>query len=62
MKLGELELHNLSDGTHKEDGGGMFEYFPKDIWSNYKVDDKTPYTTDGHNNILQACNGLFKQK
>ncbi len=59
MKLGELELYILSDGTHKEDGGGMFEYFPKDIWSNYKVDAKTPYKTDEHNNILQACNCLL---
>lgn len=25
MKFGELELYILSDGTHTEDGGGMFE-------------------------------------
>lgn len=38
MKFGELELYILSDGTHTEDGGGMFEYFPKDIWANYILD------------------------
>ncbi len=59
LKFGELELQVLSDGTHTEDGGGMFEYFPKDIWSNYKVDGSTPYRTDEHNNILQAANCLL---
>ncbi|SNQ61507.1 MBL fold metallo-hydrolase [Candidatus Methanoperedens nitratireducens] len=50
---------NLSDGTHTEDGGGMFEYFPKDIWSNYKVDGRNPYRTDEHNNVLQVANCLL---
>lgn len=59
MKFGDLELYILSDGTHTEDGGGMFEYFPKDIWSNYKVDGKTPYRTDEHNNVLQVANCLL---
>jgi len=59
MKFGNIELYSLSDGTHTEDGGGMFEYFPKDIWSNYKVEDKTPYKTDEYNNILQATNCLL---
>ncbi len=59
MKFGDMELHVLSDGTHTEDGGGIFEYFPKDIWSNYKVGNRTPYKTDEHNNILQAANCLL---
>ena len=59
MKFGDLELYTLSDGTHTEDGGGMFEYFPKDIWANYKVDGRNPYRTDEHNNVLQAANCLL---
>ncbi len=59
MKSGDMELHVLSDGTHTEDGGGIFEYFPKDIWSNYKVGNRTPYKPDEHNNILQAANCLL---
>ncbi len=59
MKFGDMELHVLSDGTHTEDGGGIFEYFPKDIWSYYKVGNRTPYKTDEHNNILQAANCLL---
>jgi glyoxylase-like metal-dependent hydrolase (beta-lactamase superfamily II) len=59
MKFGELELYILSDGTHTEDGGGMFEYFPKDIWANYIVEGKTPYNPDEHNNISMAANCLF---
>ncbi len=59
MKFGDLELQILSDGTHTEDGGGMFEYFPKDIWSNYKVDGRNPYRTDEHNNVLQVANCLL---
>jgi len=51
MKFGEFELYILSDGTHTEDGGGMFGYFPKEIWSNYQVEGKTPYKPDEHNNI-----------
>jgi glyoxylase-like metal-dependent hydrolase (beta-lactamase superfamily II) len=59
MRFGDLELQILSDGTHTEDGGGMFEYFPKDIWSNYKVDGRNPYRTDEHNNVLQVANCLL---
>ncbi len=33
--------------------------FPKEIWTNYKIDGKTPYKTDEHNNILQAANCLL---
>ncbi len=59
MKFGDLELEILSDGMHTEDGGVIFGYFPKDIWTNYKIDGKTPYKTDEYNNILQAANCLL---
>ncbi len=59
MKFGDVELQILSDGTHTEDGGVIFGYFPKDIWTNYNIDGKTPYKTDEYNNILQAANCLL---
>jgi hypothetical protein len=59
MKFEDMELQILSDGIHTEDGGVIFGYFPKDIWTNYKIDGKTPYKTDEHNNILQAANCLL---
>jgi glyoxylase-like metal-dependent hydrolase (beta-lactamase superfamily II) len=59
MKFGDMELQILSDGTHTEDGGVIFGYFPKDIWTNYKIEGGTPYKTDEYNNILQAANCLL---
>ena len=59
MKFGDMELQILSDGIHTEDGGVIFGYFPKDIWTNYNIDGKKPYKTDEYNNILQAANCLL---
>ena len=59
MKFGDMELYILSDGTLTEDGGGIFEYYPKNIWASYEVDGMTPYRTDEHNNILAAANCLL---
>ncbi len=59
MKFGEVEIYILSDGTHTQDGGPMFEYFPRDIWSNYVVNGRTPYKPDEHNNIQMASNCLL---
>jgi glyoxylase-like metal-dependent hydrolase (beta-lactamase superfamily II) len=33
MRLGEFELHSLSDGTFRLDGGAMFGVVPKPLWS-----------------------------
>lgn len=59
MEFGESKIVILSDGKHTQDGGPMFEYFPKDIWSNHTVDGKTPYKTDEHNKITMSANCLL---
>jgi glyoxylase-like metal-dependent hydrolase (beta-lactamase superfamily II) len=33
MRLGEFELHSLSDGLFRLDGGAMFGVVPKPLWS-----------------------------
>jgi glyoxylase-like metal-dependent hydrolase (beta-lactamase superfamily II) len=33
MRLGEVELHSLSDGLFRLDGGAMFGVVPKPLWS-----------------------------
>jgi glyoxylase-like metal-dependent hydrolase (beta-lactamase superfamily II) len=32
MRLGDVELHSLSDGTFRLDGGAMFGIVPKPLW------------------------------
>ena len=52
MKFGELELHILTDGTFRLDGGAMFGVIPRPLWER-----KCP--PDDCNRILLAMNILL---
>ncbi|MEE9231701.1 MAG: MBL fold metallo-hydrolase [Acidobacteriota bacterium] len=39
MKLGEIELHIIQDGSFGLDGGAMFGIVPRPLWSRTKVPD-----------------------
>lgn len=49
IKLGKFEIHIISDGTFKLDGGGMFGIVPKVLWEK-----KTP--ADAQNRITLGLN------
>jgi glyoxylase-like metal-dependent hydrolase (beta-lactamase superfamily II) len=40
MKLGELTLHVVSDGTYWQDGGGLFGLVPKTLWERVREPDE----------------------
>lgn len=41
LRLGDFELHSLTDGTFRLDGGAMFGVVPKTLWSRrIQADDK----------------------
>lgn len=41
MQLGDFELHTISGGTYRIDGGSMFGVVPRTVWTRYiSVDDK----------------------
>jgi glyoxylase-like metal-dependent hydrolase (beta-lactamase superfamily II) len=52
IKLGEIEVHVLTDGTLRLDGGAMFGVVPKPLWEK-----KAP--ADERNRILLAMNILL---
>ena len=52
VKLGDLELHLLTAGNWKADGGLMFGVVPKVLWEKKKP-------ADGNNMIDMACVGLI---
>jgi glyoxylase-like metal-dependent hydrolase (beta-lactamase superfamily II) len=52
VKLGDLELHLLTAGRWKADGGLMFGVVPKVLWEKKKP-------ADGNNMIDMACVGLI---
>jgi glyoxylase-like metal-dependent hydrolase (beta-lactamase superfamily II) len=52
MRLGEIEIRLLGDGTFRLDGGAMFGVIPKPLWEK-----KAP--PDGRNRILMAMNILL---
>lgn len=52
MKLGTFELHLLSDGTFRLDGGSMFGVVPKALWQKTNP-------SDDQNRILMGLNALF---
>ena len=52
MRLGNFELHLLSDGTFALDGGQMFGVVPKVLWEK-----KLP--ADGRNRVLMGLNCLL---
>ena len=52
MKLGKFELHLLSDGTFRLDGGSMFGVVPKVLWQ--RTD-----PADEKNRILMGLNSLL---
>lgn len=40
MKLGNIKLHIVSDGTYWEDGGGLFGLVPKTMWEKVMAPDE----------------------
>lgn len=52
MKLGKFEIHILSDGTFRLDGGAIFGIIPKTLWSK-------SFTPDEKNTILLSLNSLL---
>jgi len=52
MKFGEFEIHILTDGTFRLDGGAMFGVVPKPLWER-----KSP--PDDRNRILLSMNILL---
>ena len=61
MRLGDLELISLSDGTFRLDGGAMFGVVPKPLWEKRAVPDaknriamgvRPLLVIDGHRRIL----------
>ncbi len=40
MKLGDVRLHIVSDGTYWEDGGGLFGLVPKALWEKVRAPDE----------------------
>jgi glyoxylase-like metal-dependent hydrolase (beta-lactamase superfamily II) len=52
MRLGEIEIRLLGDGTFRLDGGAMFGVIPKPLWEK-----KSP--ADERNRILMAMNILL---
>ena len=49
MKLGDIELHILTDGTFALDGGAMFGVVPKPLW-------ERKFSADARNRIQLAMN------
>ncbi len=54
MKLGKFEVHALSDGAFKLDGGQMFGVVPKPLW-------ERKIAADARNRILLGLNCLLVQ-
>ena len=52
LRLGEFELHSLSDGLFRLDGGAMFGVVPKPLWSRRA-------TADDRNRIPLAMRPLL---
>jgi glyoxylase-like metal-dependent hydrolase (beta-lactamase superfamily II) len=52
MRLGDIEVHLLGDGTFRLDGGAMFGVIPRPLWEK-----KSP--PDDRNRILLAMNVLL---
>jgi glyoxylase-like metal-dependent hydrolase (beta-lactamase superfamily II) len=49
MNLGDFEMHLLTDGTFKLDGGAMFGIVPKSLWTRERP-------ADERNRMLLSCN------
>ena len=49
MQIGDFEMHFLTDGTFKLDGGAMFGIVPKPLWTKERE-------ADERNRILLSCN------
>jgi glyoxylase-like metal-dependent hydrolase (beta-lactamase superfamily II) len=64
MQFGDFELHLLSDGTFRLDGGAMFGIVPKPLWQRERPTDERnrivlaancPLIRTGKHNILIDC-------
>jgi glyoxylase-like metal-dependent hydrolase (beta-lactamase superfamily II) len=55
MRLGDLTLTRVDDGTFRLDGGAMFGVVPRTLWEKAKVPDE-------HNRILMATNCLLVER
>jgi len=49
MQFGDFEIHMLTDGTFKLDGGAMFGIVPKPLWTRERP-------ADERNRMLLSCN------
>ncbi len=52
MKFGDFEIHSLSDGRFKLDGGAMFGVIPRTIWERTNSPDEKNRITLGLNPLL----------
>ncbi len=52
LSLGDFELEMFSDGTHWLDGGALFGYIPKVMWSRRMEADELNRLTVGLNSLL----------
>ena len=52
MRLGDIEVHLIGDGTFRLDGGAMFGVIPRPLWEK-----KSP--PDDRNRILLGMNILL---
>jgi len=57
MKLGDIDIHVISDGTFKLDGGAMFGIVPKSAWEKAAPVDEFNRITLGLNTLLIRTNG-----
>jgi len=64
MQLGDFEIHFLTDGDFKLDGGAMFGIVPKPLWTRERAADErnrmtlscnNPLIRTGRDNILIDC-------
>ena len=52
MKFGQMELHIISDGEFRLDGGSMFGVVPKTLWKKLKPSDELNRIRLGLNSLL----------
>lgn len=57
MRLGSAELHLVSDGTFRMDGGTMFGVVPKAIWRKFRPSDRNNRVDLGLNCLLVRTGG-----
>ena len=60
MQLGDFEIHFLTDGTFKLDGGAMFGIVPKPLWTRERAcDTRNRMTLSCNNPLIRAGKELI---